>query len=173
MILSDLHIHLIKYFWIWFCMCKNLRGVIDTAESKLFLALLWSPLEGYSFNKIDVVAHWSRTRLPGQRSRVQIRHLPQWSWCAAGSLWNNVEKTQCRERVTYHWASKKRSKKIACGVTSKSYVHQQTVLIKVRCSFKIICRFFLLSLAAGSFYYHLPQDRGISSITLRLCKEMQ
>ena len=28
----------------------------------------------------------------GQMSRVRIRHLPQWSWYAAGSLWSNVEK---------------------------------------------------------------------------------
>ena len=26
-----------------------------------------------------------------QRSRVRIRHLPQWSWCAAGSLCNTVK----------------------------------------------------------------------------------
>ena len=29
--------------------------------------------------------------LMGQRSRVQIRHLLQWSWGAAGSLWNTVK----------------------------------------------------------------------------------
>ena len=33
----------------------------------------------------------------GRGSRVRIRHLPQWSWCAAGPLCNNIEKTQCRE----------------------------------------------------------------------------
>ena len=32
-----------------------------------------------------------------RRSRVRIRHRPQWSWCAAGSLCNIV-KSQCGER---------------------------------------------------------------------------
>ena len=46
----------------------------------------------------DVVALWpSGPSLLGQRSRVRIRHLPQWSWCAAGSLCNNVENLRGRE----------------------------------------------------------------------------
>ena len=36
----------------------------------------------------SLVAH----RPSGQRSRVRIQHLPQWSWCAAGSLCNKVIK---------------------------------------------------------------------------------
>ena len=60
----------------------------------------WIPtpcLQNFVFRFIDVVAHWWRTRLLRQRSWVRIRHLPQWSWCAAGSLWNNVEKSQGRD----------------------------------------------------------------------------
>ena len=51
---------------------------------------------------VDVVAHWQRTRLLRQRSRVRIQHLPQWSWWAAGSLWNKVEIHRVK-RETYPW----------------------------------------------------------------------
>ena len=36
-------------------------------------------------------APWKCTRLLGQRSWVRIRHIPQWPWCAVGSLCNNVQ----------------------------------------------------------------------------------
>ena len=39
-----------------------------------------------------------------------IRHLPQWSWCAAGSLWNNVENLRV-ERETYPCGKKRYLKK--------------------------------------------------------------
>ena len=40
---------------------------------------------------LQILGMWQRTWLLTQRSRVRIRHLPQWSWCAAGSLCSNVE----------------------------------------------------------------------------------
>ena len=57
----------------------------------------------------DVMAQWLRSKLMGQRYRVRNRHLPQWSWCAAGSLYNTVEHFRV-ERETYPWG-KTRSKK--------------------------------------------------------------
>ena len=60
-------------------------------------------------NKWDVVAHWKRTRLLGQRFRARIRHLPQRSWCAAGLLCNNVKLRV--ERGTYPWGKKRSWKK--------------------------------------------------------------
>ena len=46
----------------------------------------------------DVVTHWECTRLLGQRSWVRIRHIPQKSWCTAGSLFNNVENLRGERR---------------------------------------------------------------------------
>ena len=68
----------------------------------------------------DVVAHWQRTRLLGQRSRVRIRHLPQWSWCAAGSLCNNVKLRL--ERVAYTWGKKKFSFLNSLCLTATAYL---------------------------------------------------
>ena len=50
---------------------------------------------------------WIMMTIWGQQSRVRIRHLPQWSWSAAGSLCKNVENLRV-ERETYPW-DKKRS----------------------------------------------------------------
>ena len=48
-----------------------------------------------------------------QRSQVRIRHLPQWSWCAAGSLCNNVENLSVYvERKTYPWGKKIMNKNV-------------------------------------------------------------
>ena len=36
-----------------------------------------------------------------QRSWVRLRHLPQWSWCATGSLWNNLENLKAGSQNKY------------------------------------------------------------------------
>ena len=43
--------------------------------------------------------------------RVWIRHLPQWSWCAAQSWWNTARKTLKVEGETSTWGQKNRKKK--------------------------------------------------------------
>ena len=42
-----------------------------------FFILITSTCQAIFTSIGDVVVHWQRTRLPGQRSRVRIRHLPQ------------------------------------------------------------------------------------------------
>ena len=43
--------------------------------------------------------------------RVWIRHLPEWSWCAAQSWWNTARKTLKVEGETSTWGQKNRKKK--------------------------------------------------------------
>ena len=58
----------------------------------------------------DVVARkmgWLISSSPEFRSRVRLRHLPQWSWCAAGSLFYNLENLRVGTwRETYPWDKK-------------------------------------------------------------------
>ena len=45
-----------------------------------------------------------------RESRVRIRHLSQWSWCAAGSLCQIVDNLR-EERATYPWGKNRSTKK--------------------------------------------------------------
>ena len=103
---SNLSLHPTGVYWFFFKSWRMSPGVLVTsAISKFNLTssasvhiqnyFIWRWSCG-SFG--DVVTHWECTRLLGQRSWVRIRHIPQKSWCTAGSLFNNVETSQGRDR---------------------------------------------------------------------------
>ena len=49
----------------------------------------------------DLVAFWWRVRILRQLSRVWHRYIPQWSWCAVGSLCNTVNLVVVRETIPW------------------------------------------------------------------------
>ena len=94
-------------------MCTGIHFWINKSSVWITLSTVYSKIWPVFLPRSRVRKQRSRVRIcrgPGfelQRSRVRIRHLPQWSWCAAGSLWNKVENLRV-ERETYPWDKKKK-----------------------------------------------------------------
>ena len=73
-----------------------------------------------SWDHLSTSCMFGYTNLMGQRSRVRIRPLPQWSWSTAGSLWNNVENLRVeRETCPWPWGKKRSLEKIYKKLTPR------------------------------------------------------